>query len=476
MMSSRATREPSAADAAVDAAADAAVEPDTRALRETIAETAVAAGVLGCEMADIAGTIDDVRLLAHSQTSRFANVGVDMSAIVTANERIRSGAKQTAEAARDTRDRVEQSLNCAVGQIEAGLAAVGGSLGEAVDATNEIAQVALQTRMVALNASVQAAHAGTEGNSFAVVASAVRDLAEQIQRSSKTIAAKLAELSATVHTLASREGVDRSGGSTAGLRASVSAALEKFHGQFDQVARRIDELADSADLSARDCARVDASVRSMAAEVSGIEKSIEGAARKSEHLLGVSERLIEVTAASGAETDDTPFIECALAVAEEMSALFEDALERREITMDALFDEHYAPVTNSDPPQHTTRFVALTDRLFTPLQESVLEWSERVVFCAAVDRNGFLPTHNRKYSKPQGADTAWNTANCRNRRLFTDRTGSAAGRNVKPFLVQTYRRDMGGGKFAILKEVDAPINAARRHWGNLRLAFRPGHC
>ena len=180
-----------------------------------------------------------------------------------------------------------------------------------------------------------------------------------------------------------------------------------------------------------------------------------------------------MTAASGAQTDDSPFIDCAVSVAEEMSLLLDEAVARREISLDDLFDEHYAPVANTDPPQHLTRFVALTDRLFTPVQESVLEWSDRVTFCAAVDRNGFLPTHNLKYSKPQGPDVAWNTANCRNRRLFKDRTGQAAGRNVKPFLVQTYRRDMGGGKFAILKEVDAPISVGGRQWGNLRLAFRP---
>jgi methyl-accepting chemotaxis protein len=34
-------------------------------------------------------------------------------------------------------------------------------------------------------------------------------------------------------------------------------------------------------------------------------------------------------------------------------------------------------------------------------------------------------------------------ANCRNRRPFNDPTGLAAGRSTAPFLLQTYRRDMG---------------------------------
>ena len=449
------------------------VPADATLLQATIAETAIAAGDIGCHMADIAGTVDDVRQLAHSQTNRFASVGADVGAIVTANERMRSEAHRTAETARDTRASVEQSLGAAVGQIESGLSAVGHSLGDAIEATNQIAQVAAQTRMVALNAAIQAAHAGNEGKSFAVVASAVRDLAEEIQASSKTIAATLGELTATIRTLASTESSRTRAGTQAGLRESVDAALAQFRNDFDGVARGIEQLAQSAAANVAGCARVDASVRSMAQEVAGLALSIDAAAKKSDRLLGISERLIEVTANSGALTDDTPFIECALQVGAEMSRLLTDAVDSGRITATDLFDETYEPVPGSSPQQHLTRFVALTDRLFPAVQESVLEWSDRVTFCAAVDRNGFLPTHNQKYSKPQRADAAWNAANCRNRRLFQDRTGLAAGRNRKAFLVQTYRRDMGGGQFAILKEVDVPIAVGGRHWGNVRLAFRP---
>jgi methyl-accepting chemotaxis protein len=119
-----------------------------------------------------------------------------------------------------------------------------------------------------------------------------------------------------------------------------------------------------------------------------------------------------------------------------------------------------------------TRFVALTDRLLPAVQEAALTLDARVVFCAAVDRNGFLPTHNAKFSKPQGSDPAWNAANCRNRRIFDDRVGLAAGRNTKPFLLQSYRRDMGGGNFVMMKDCSAPITVRGRHWGSLRLAYR----
>ena len=137
------------------------------------------------------------------------------------------------------------------------------------------------------------------------------------------------------------------------------------------------------------------------------------------------------------------------------------------------FDEVYKPVPGSNPQQVLTRFTALADRLLPSIQEPLLKESDRIVFAAAVDRNGYLPTHNAAFSRPQGPDPAWNAAHCRNRRLFNDRVGLAAARHDKEFLLQTYRRDMGGGRFALMKDLSVPLRLAGRHWGALRIAYRP---
>ncbi len=119
------------------------------------------------------------------------------------------------------------------------------------------------------------------------------------------------------------------------------------------------------------------------------------------------------------------------------------------------------------------RFTSLTDRLLPAIQEPLLTLTDKVVFCVALDRNGYLPTHNRTFSEPQRpGDPAWNAAHCRNRRIFNDRVGLTAGRNTQPFLLQAYRRDMGNGTYTLMKDCSAPIQVAGRHWGALRLAYR----
>ncbi|MCA9556318.1 MAG: hypothetical protein KC933_40210, partial [Myxococcales bacterium] len=138
----------------------------------------------------------------------------------------------------------------------------------------------------------------------------------------------------------------------------------------------------------------------------------------------------------------------------------------------ALFDRHLEPVAGTDPAQFMAKYTTLCDRRLRTFQDELAARLPGVVFCAAVDDRGYLPTHNSKYSKPQTHDPVFNAANCRNRRIFDDRVGLAAGRNTAGPLVQTYRRDMGGGTFVLMKDVSVPIFVDGRHWGGFRLGYR----
>ena len=208
------------------------------------------------------------------------------------------------------------------------------------------------------------------------------------------------------------------------------------------------------------------------AEMRRTTHSLDNAMTRSEAFLKISEQLIEMVSECGLETEDTPYIRAAQEAAGQISTLLDDALRTGSISAADLFDERYRPIPNTNPPQHHTRFVDLADRLFPQVQERVLGLSDKIVFCIAVDRNGYVATHNKKYCHPQRGEVVWDTANSRYRRIFNDRTGLSSARNQRPFLLQTYRRDMGGGNFVVMKEAAAPIVVDGRHWGGFRLGFR----
>jgi methyl-accepting chemotaxis protein len=168
-----------------------------------------------------------------------------------------------------------------------------------------------------------------------------------------------------------------------------------------------------------------------------------------------------------------PLVMRARTAAEQVIAALDAAIDRGELNFGDLFDTEYRPVTGSNPIQYETNAIASLERLLPPLQEAILVEDRRMAFCACVDINGWLPVHNKVYSQPQRpGDVAWNTANCRNKRIFDDRTGLLAARNSRPFLVQSYLRDLGGGKIIPMKEVDVPIIVKGRHWGGFRTAYQ----
>lgn len=171
--------------------------------------------------------------------------------------------------------------------------------------------------------------------------------------------------------------------------------------------------------------------------------------------------------------ENREFIDRAIAVAGRISGVFEDAVARGVITQEQLFDNEYQPIEGTEPLQHRTCFLEYVEMVLPEIQDTLHASDERMIFCAAVDRNGYLPVHNRVYSQPQRPnDVAWNTAHSRNRRIFDDRAGLAAARNTRPYLIQNYPRDMGNGVTIMMQEVDAPIRVNGKHWGGFRTAYR----
>jgi len=168
-----------------------------------------------------------------------------------------------------------------------------------------------------------------------------------------------------------------------------------------------------------------------------------------------------------------PMVHRAQTAAGQVIAALDAAIESNELGFGDLFDTNYRPLEGTDPIQYATMALEALDRILPPVQEAILTEDKRMTFCVCVDVNGWLPVHNRIYSQPQRpGDVVWNTANCRNRRIFDDRTGLLAARNTRPFLVQSYLRDLGGGKIIAMKEVDVPIIVKGRHWGGFRTAYQ----
>lgn len=444
------------------------------------------ASSLGFEIVDVAGFMDQVAAQSSEQLAALGDVSASVGLMIASNAVVRETVEDVTRTTSQTLETVESSVDYVrkSGQRSHNVASWVTALSErmeqvaeslvAVKANNsEISSIARQVNILAINAKIEAARAGDSGRGFGVVAEAINELSRKTATAAEGIAGNVNTLAGWVSALREESaGVSEDAGLViegtsdtdtalsdiaSGVRATneqamriqegagkVRKAMEQFQPAFAQISKTVEQTA------------------------AGIHQSKERATA----LIDKTESIVQQTVALGGQTVDARFIDRVIEDAAQISQLFSDAIHTGMIGIEDLFDRSYQKVEGSNPDQFMTKFTNFCDQTLPMIQDAALDFDPSVVFCAAIDPNGYLPTHNRKFSQPQRSDVDWNMAHARNRRIFDDRVGLKAGRNTEAFLLQVYRRDMGGGNFVLMKDISAPIFVKDRHWGGLRLAYK----
>ena len=445
-------------------------------------------GGLGVELADVAGNVQEVASRVSAQSELFAHLQQTAETMVSANHGIADASRAVQSASSDAVGDINQSRGAveaavkhiaalveSVDRIETRLGAVSSALAQVAKVSTSIEAIAKQTNLLALNATIEAARAGTAGRGFAVVASEVKSLAEATRQATHQIGDTMRDLDGQLGSLIGESGEASSRAKTASDGATqIQTIITRVQDGFNKVGQEIDGVAKAATSNLGHCDTVIEELRNLAKGVDLSSIDLKHADERVTKLLDLSENLIASIADSGVETSDAPLIRVVVETAKRISDIFEAAVQRGEITLDALMDENYREIQGTDPRQYMTNYVEFTDRVLPAIQDPIQKSDPRIAFCVAWAKGGYLPTHNPNYRLPQGKDPVWNNANCRNRRLFNDRAVKKVAANTKPFLLQTYRRDMGGGNFVLMKDASSPIFVRGRHWGAFRLGFRQG--
>jgi methyl-accepting chemotaxis protein len=335
--------------------------------------------------------------------------------------------------------------------------------------TEVITEISARTNLLALNAAIEAARAGEHGRGFAVVAGDVRQLAHRTREATDEIGAMVRAITEQAEK-ASRGMV------------SLNGVVGEAAGNVERVHDFLSHIEESSGVSETEIGQIAGAAREHVDTTRSITQSLSRIRdnmlatdvelpRATGSAMALAEKAETIAAALGASSVSTPHDAIRIAAQQaalETGKLFSKAIKSGQITREALFDRRYKPIPNTNPPKHSTRFDAFTDRVLPALQEGLLASMPQLAYAGAVDDHGYFPTHNKKFSQPLTGDYDIDIVNNRTKRIFNDRTGARCGANKEPFLLQTYKRDTG----EVMHDLSAPIYVDGQHWGGFRVGYR----
>ena len=240
-------------------------------------------------------TVASVGQQAKSASAASNKASDNVDAVATASE-------QLAASISEIREQVAKATTVAGQAVEdtneandhvRGLADAAQKIGEVVALITDIAE---QTNLLALNATIEAARAGDAGKGFAVVASEVKNLANQTAKATDEISTQINDVqSATTNAVGAIDHITSTIGNISHITSTIAAAVEEQGAATTEISNNAKQTANGTRQATDDANQVETMVTDTGQQTYNMRTSIDEVSKRIHQM---SNRLDEILAVS----------------------------------------------------------------------------------------------------------------------------------------------------------------------------------
>lgn len=406
---------------------------------------------------------------SEQTTGALQDISHRATGVTEVNSRNLDVARQSRLQMNDARSQMHQ-ISEAMAGFQDNVNALNASSSRIREILTTVQDFSAQTNMLALNAAIEAARAGEQGRGFAVVADEVRNLSFKVGNAADQISQLMEQMTSAMSGADQQTQEILEQTESTGL--AVSSAADQFDAMVDDFQRANDDLlmVSSAleQLTATNTETLQhgGEIRDLSLTIT---KHMESSFRQADSLRDNTN--LALRSLAGFRIGEGHME----AVTELLMGRRREIESRLEQIADAgvdLFDQNYTPIANTNPPKHDVRWAdAFIERIRPLLDDWDKGGKDGIVYMAAVNEKGYLPTSRSASSQPPTGDPRIDAARSNYKRFAVTNEsdlrvmGSCTYLNLGTFVMP--------GSTTVVFVLYVPLMVKGRRWGTMSAAVMP---